>query len=215
MERFLRRAGHDVLTASDGKDALTLVERYRPDIVALDIFMNDPNGVEVCKGLRGVSPVPVLILSTASDEDTIVEALDAGADDYVTKATTSPAEMLLRLEMLYRRYQESLKRYEYRDDYLHVSLYDHLVSKDGQRISLAPREWDVLGCLLRRLGQVVPYQQLIRDIYGNADPYEPARRRLAVSVRALRISIEKDAHHPEYVQTKVGEGYLFVDRRSA
>jgi two-component system KDP operon response regulator KdpE len=215
-ERGLRRAlginlkarGYEVTLAADGKSALEAASQEPPDAVVLDLGLPDFDGVSVIEGLRGWSKVPILVLSARSGEPDKVVALDAGADDYVTKPFGMD-ELLARLRAALRRTPSS-------DEAASVETADFTVDfaakevfgGDGAPIHLTPTEWHLLEALVRNEGKLVGQVQLLKEIWGPA--YEKESNYLRVYMAQLRRKLEPDPTRPHYLITEPGLGYRFV-----
>jgi two-component system, OmpR family, KDP operon response regulator KdpE len=215
-ERGLRRAldinlrarGYDVVLAEDGRSALTAASREPPDAVVLDLGLPDIDGVEVIEGLRGWSEAPILVLSARTNEQDKVVALDAGADDFVTKPFGMD-ELLARLRAALRRISDT-------EDIPAISTAGFKVDfaakqatgPGGEAIKLTPTEWHVLEVLVRNRGKLVTQRQLLKEVWGPA--YETETNYLRVYLAQLRRKLEPDPPHPRYLLTEPGMGYRFV-----
>jgi DNA-binding response OmpR family regulator len=215
-ERGLRRAldinlrahGYEVVLAEDGRSALVAAGHDPPDAVVLDLGLPDMDGVEVIEGLRGWTEAPILVLSARTNEQDKVVALDAGADDYVTKPFGID-ELLARLRASLRRIGETedVPRVEtaaFRADFA----AKQAIGPDGEPIKLTPTEWHVLEVLVRNEGKLVGRAQLLKEVWGPA--YETETNYLRVYLAQLRRKLEPDPSHPRYLITEPGMGYRFV-----
>jgi two-component system KDP operon response regulator KdpE len=203
----LRARGFDVETAGTGAEALELVARVRPDVVVLDLGLPDLDGIEVLNGIRGWSPVPVIVLSARSTGDEKVEALDAGADDYVTKPFDMN-ELLARVRAAARRGAltgagEAPQVVDV--GAFAVDLAAGQVVRDGAPVRLTPTEYHLLEVLVRNAGRLVPQQQLLREVWGLG--YEKETHYLRVYVAQLRRKLEADPAAPRHIMTEAGLGY--------
>jgi two-component system KDP operon response regulator KdpE len=203
----LRARGFDVETAPDGRTALELVAKVRPDVVVLDLGLPDLDGLEVLAGIRGWSPVPVVVLSARTTGDEKVDALDAGADDYVTKPFDLN-ELLARVRAAARRgaLSGSGEAPHVVDvGAFSVDLAAGRVLRDGAPVRLTPTEYHLLEVLVRNAGRLVPQQQLLREVWGPG--YERETHYLRVYVAQLRRKLEPDPAHPRHLITEPGLGY--------
>ena len=194
---------HESETAAQG---LTDAATRRPDVVLLDLGLPDSDGVNVLRRLREWSQVPVIVLSVRDDEEGKVAALDAGADDYVTKPFSS-AELLARLRAAQRkaRPEEEISRFKSGD--LIVDLTARVVTRAGHEVKLTATEYALLRLFVRHAGRVLTHRQILREIWGPKS--EEHRQYLRVYVTHLRQKIERDPAAPELVKTEPGIGYRF------
>ncbi len=203
----LEAAGYAVSEADKGQLGLAEAALHRPDIIVLDLGLPDLDGVEVLKRLREWSETPVLVLSVRDAEDQKIAALDAGADDYITKPF-STAELLARLRAAQRRARPAGENSVYARDGLQVDLATRRVTIDGQEAALTATEYAVLRLLVRHAGRVLTHSQMLREIWGpNAEEH---RQYLRVYVTHLRRKIERDPQHPVFIKTESGIGYRFL-----
>ncbi|MEU7476375.1 response regulator [Lentzea sp. NPDC042327] len=203
----LSARGYDVMTAYDGKSALGVAVEGKPDVVVLDLGLPDLDGVEVIAGLRGWSSVPIIVLSARTDSAAKVEALDAGADDYVTKPFGMD-ELLARLRAAVRR---GLTR-DVADPVVETSsfvvdLAAKKVRRDGHEVHLTPTEWGLVEVLARNPGRLVSQKQLLREVWGPKHLTES--QYLRVYFAQLRRKLEADPAHPRHLVTEPGMGYRF------
>jgi len=205
----LRARSYDVDVASDGTSALRAAARCRPDVVLLDLGLPDLDGVEVIRGLRGWTDVPIIVLSARQQQHDKVAALDAGADDYVTKPF-GMEELLARLRAAVRRGQPSAGGED--QPVVHtasftVDLAGKRVIRDGSDVRLTPTEWHLLEVLARNPGRLVSQRQLLQEVWGPA--YERETNYLRVYFAQLRRKLEPDRSHPRHLLTEPGMGYRF------
>ncbi|MBV9097208.1 MAG: response regulator [Frankiaceae bacterium] len=199
---------YDVTTAADGATALKVIARERPDVVVLDLGLPDMDGTDVIAGVRGWSNVPILVLSARGHEAAKVAALDAGADDYVTKPFGMD-ELLARLRVAVRRVAPAAESPVVTTDDFTVDLAARTVTRaDGEPVRLTPTEWQLLDALVRNSGKLVTQRQLLHDIWGPA--YETETNYLRVYTAQLRRKLEPDVTRPRYIITEPGVGYRFV-----
>jgi two-component system KDP operon response regulator KdpE len=200
----LRAADHEVLIAADGRTALQAVREDRPDVVVLDLGLPDVSGVEVLRRLRVWSTVPVVVLSARAESTEKVEALDLGADDYVTKPF-GMEELLARIRAAARRAGSDVPVLEAGD--LVIDLPARRVTKAGEVVRLTPTEWGLLEMLVRTPGRLVAQRDLLHEVWGPA--YDKETNYLRVYVGALRKKLEDDASAPRHLITEPGMGYRF------
>jgi two-component system KDP operon response regulator KdpE len=206
LQTTLKGAGYDVDTATSAEDALTAAAVRPPEAVILDLVLPDRSGVEVCRELRGWTAVPILILSAVGEERQKVAALDAGADDYVTKPF-GVDELLARLRAALRRAQPSREPVITAGE-LSIDLEKHAVSRAGEPIRLTPHEFDLLRFLAENEGKLLTHRMILKEIWGPA--YQVESHYLHVYVSQLRRKIEPDPTRPRYILTEPGAGYRFV-----
>ena len=199
---------YDVTIAYDGRTALTRTAQDHPDVVILDLGLPDIDGTDVIDGIRGWSAVPIIVLSARDQEREKVSALDAGADDYVTKPFGMD-ELLARVRAAARRAQPTDDEPAIVTDDFVVDLAATVVRRsDGSEVRLTPTEWQVLEALVRERGRLVTGQQLLRQVWG--PQYERELHYLRVYVAQLRRKLEPDPSKPRYIRTEAGMGYRFV-----
>lgn len=200
----LESADYQVHEAETAAQGLTDAATRRPDVVLLDLGLPDSDGVNVLRRLREWSQVPVIVLSVRDDEEGKVAALDAGADDYVTKPFSS-AELLARLRAAQRktRPEEEISRFKCGD--LIVDLTARVVTRAGHEVKLTATEYALLRLFVRHAGRVLTHRQILREIWGPKS--EEHRQYLRVYVTHLRQKIERDPAAPELVKTEPGIGY--------
>ena len=205
----LASRGYDVRVASDGQSALDVLAAWPPDLVVTDLSMPSMDGLELCRRIRAFSSVPIVVLSVKGEEQTKVEALDAGADDYVTKPFGMD-ELLARVRAVLRRspadaHEAAASRIE-RGDFT-IDLEARSVTVDGQPVRLTPKEYELLLYLVRNAGKVLTHQTLLRAVWG-ANASEQVEY-LRVFVGQLRTKIEPDPSNPRYLVTEPWIGYRF------
>ncbi|MFI0452759.1 response regulator [Actinomadura sp. 6N118] len=202
----LKARGYEVEAAPDGRTALDLAARHRPDVVILDLGLPDMDGGQVIRGLRGWLSVPIIVLSARQDSTDKVEALDAGADDYVTKPFGMD-ELLARLRAAVRRATPAEEAAVIATQDFTIDLAAKRVTRQGTDIRLTPTEWHVLEVLVRHAGRLVSQRQLLREVWGPA--YEHETNYLRVYLAQLRRKLEADPAHPRHLITEPGMGYRF------
>ena len=201
---ILRGAGYGVETAETKEQALAALATRPPDAIVLDLVLPDGQGIEVCQAVREWSNLPILVLSAVGDEREKVRALDAGADDYVTKPFGTD-ELLARLRAVLRRSGPAGADPEIKIGELVVDVPDRRVLKAGEEIHLTPIEFDIVRVLAQQGGRLVTHRQLLRDVWGPA--YGDETHYLRVHVAHIRAKLETDPARPEYVITEPGVGY--------
>ena len=207
LQTNLRGAGYDVDTATTGDQALTAAALRAPDAVILDLVLPDARGTDVCRELRSWSSVPIIVLSVVGDESEKVAALDAGADDYVTKPF-GVEELLARLRAALRRAEPSSEAV-YEIGALRIDLEAHEVSSDGRAVQLTPHEFALLRMLARNEGKLLTHKTILLEVWGHA--YADESHYLHVYVSQLRRKLEPDPARPRYILTEPGVGYRLVD----
>ena len=202
----LRARGYEVLTAGDGSEALQRAAAHPPDVVVLDLGLPDLDGVDVIAGLRGWTDVPILVLTGRSDSTDKVDALDAGADDYVTKPF-GMEELMARLRAMLRRAgpADTAPAVEFGD--VGVDLAATRVSVRGEDVRLTPTEWHLLEELVRHPGKLLSQRHLLTAVWGPG--YETAQGNLRLYIAQLRRKLEPDPARPRFILTEPGMGYRF------
>ncbi len=203
----LRARGHHVDLAATGEEALVSAADHHPDLVILDLGLPGIDGVEVVRGLRGWSTVPIIVLSVRSDERDKVEALDAGADDYLTKPF-GMNELLARMRAALRRATPADEEATVTTPHFSIDLAAKRATReDGHDAGLTPREWALVEVVVRNAGKLITHRQLLRDVWGPA--YETETNYLRVHFRHIRQKLEPDPSRPRYFITEPGMGYRF------
>ncbi|ALG86059.1 response regulator [Gordonia phthalatica] len=206
----LRARGFDVTTAATGAQALEAASKHLPDVVVLDLGLPDMDGFTVLDGLRGWTSVPVIVLSARTDAADKVQALDAGADDYVTKPF-GMEEFLARLRAAIRRGSTAAGPAEtpvIRAGAIEVDLAGTRVTRNGNPVRLTPTEWAVLELLVRAEPNLVSQREILTAVWGPT--YVSQTNYLRVYLTALRRKLEDDPSHPVHLMTEPGMGYRFV-----
>jgi two-component system, OmpR family, KDP operon response regulator KdpE len=208
IRRFLRTSltaqGYLVSEAENGATALEQLRRGSPEILVLDLGLPDIDGFDIIERLRGQgSAIPIVVLSSRSDETGKVKALDLGADDYVTKPFGID-ELLARIRTAVRhRLQEEGERPIFRCGDLALDLVRRIVTLGGEEVKLSPKEYDLLRLFVAHAGKVLTHRFVLREVWGGADQVQYLR----VYIRALRQKIETDPERPRYIVTEQGVGY--------
>jgi two-component system, OmpR family, KDP operon response regulator KdpE len=199
---------YTVAVAHDGASGLAAVAQTRPDVIILDLGLPDMDGADVIHGVRGWTATPIIVLSARDHEAAKVAALDAGADDYVTKPFGMD-ELLARVRAAVRRTAPTPDEPVVTTDDFTIDLAARRVTKDGADVRLTPTEWQILEVLVRNRGRLVTQRQLLQDVWGPA--YESETNYLRVYLAQLRRKLEPDPPRPRYLVTEPGMGYRFAD----
>jgi len=203
----LRARGYEVATAPTGRDALAEAQRRPPDAVLLDLGLPDLDGTEVIRQLRSWSNAPVIVLSGRAGPGDKIGALDAGADDYVTKPFGMD-ELLARLRAALRRSNPANDVATVRTPDFAIDLLAKKVTVASGEVRLTPTEWQIVELLVRHRGRLVSQTQLLRDVWG--PEYHDETHYLRVYLSQLRRKLEPDPAHPRYFITEPGMGYRFI-----
>jgi two-component system KDP operon response regulator KdpE len=208
IRRYLHAAlnaqGYTVFDASNGQEAMNAVVTDKPDLLILDLGLPDLDGVEVTRRLREWTQIPIIILSVREQEEDKIAALDAGADDYLTKPFSS-GELMARIRVAMRRSLRSASEPVFEFEGLKVDLARRIVTANGQEVSLTPTEYELLRVLVHNAGRVITHNQLLKQVWGLA--YETEAHLLRVNMSNLRRKIEPDPSRPHYILTEPGVGY--------
>ncbi|AWU97951.1 response regulator [Azospirillum ramasamyi] len=208
IRRFLRTSlsaqGYDIIEAEDGSKAIEDVRRRSPDLLVLDLGLPGIDGLEVIRRLRGSGvTLPIIVLSSRVDEAGKVEALDLGADDYVTKPF-GVEELLARIRTAMRhKLQQQGERPLFRSGDLTVDLVRRIVTVKGEDVKLSPREYDLLRLLVAHAGKVLTHRFILKEVWGG----ETDIQYLRIYIRQLRQKIEPDPERPHHILTETGVGY--------
>lgn len=210
LTRVLRRSlvteGYDVRIAADGELALQTFRDWPPALVITDLGMPNMDGLELCRRLRAISQVPIIVLSVRGEEKTKVEALDSGADDYVTKPFGMD-ELLARIRATLRRKPADLNVRILEAGDFRIDLDAHTASHAGKELRLTPKEFELMVHLLRHAGKVLTHRTLLGAVWGG--DYTGQTEYLRVFIGQLRKKIEPDASKPRYILTEPWIGYRF------
>lgn len=220
IQRILRRnlsvSGYDVLVADDGEQAVEMVRAHQPDLILLDLCLPGKiDGLEVCRQVRLSMQTPIIVLSALTEEKQKVEALDLGADDYLTKPFSND-ELQARVRACLRRANSSEIGNELpgqpeilhsEDGYLYMNVVKRQVRAGEQDVRLTPTEFELLRQLMLYAGKVLTHRSLLRAVWG--PEYGEEADYLRVYVRQLRLKVEKEPSHPRYIITEPGIGYVF------
>ena len=210
IRRFLNASlggQYTVLEAATGEEALAMTVSGRPDVIILDLGLPDMDGVEVTRRLREWTQIPIIIVSVRDQEENKIAALDAGADDYLTKPF-GVGELTARVRAALRRSAHPESEPIFQSDDLLVDLSRRSVVKQGQAVSLTPTEYDILRVLVQHAGKVLTHEQLIHSIWGSESVSdEEDAHLLRVNISNLRRKLESDPSRPRYIVTEPGVGY--------
>jgi two-component system, OmpR family, KDP operon response regulator KdpE len=219
IQRILRRNlsmnGYDVLIAEDGREAVEMVRMHQPDLILLDLWLpGEIDGLGVCRRVRQWTQTPIIVLSARKEEKQKVEALDLGADDYLTKPFSNE-ELQARVRACLRRAAatmetEGLQQPEIlqtEDGYLNMNIVRRQVRVGGQDVKLTPTEFELLRQLMLHAGKVLTHRSLLRAVWG--PEYGEEADYLRVYVRQLRLKVEEKPSQPCYILTEPGVGYVF------
>jgi two-component system, OmpR family, KDP operon response regulator KdpE len=217
LSRTLSMGGYEVLVAGDGKQAIEMVRLHKPDLILLDLCLpGEFDGLEVCRKVRQLAQTPIIVLSAITEEKQKVEALDLGADDYLTKPFSND-ELQARVRACLRRASAAesnggdtqgfpdILRSE--DGYLFMNVVSRQVSAGGEEVRLTPTEFELLRQLMLYAGKVLTHRSLLRAVWG--PEYGEEADYLRVYVRQLRLKVEVEPSRPHYILTEPGVGYVF------
>jgi two-component system KDP operon response regulator KdpE len=208
IRRYLRAAlsaqGFSIYEAANGQEAINAVVSNHPDLIILDLGLPDFDGIEVTRRLREWSQTPIIILSVREAEHDKIAALDAGADDYLTKPF-STGELMARMRVALRRTTPMPDEPVLQVDNLKMDISRRLVTVDDNQVALTPTEYEILRLLLQNAGRVLTHRQLLKQVWGTA--YESEMHILRVNISNLRRKIERDPSRPHYLLTEPGVGY--------
>jgi len=211
VQMKLRGAGYSVDTAATAQEAVMKAGMRPPTAIILDVLLPDGRGTDVCRELRAWYSAPIVVLSAVGEEKEKVDALDAGADDYVTKPFSGD-ELLARLRAVLRRATPSAERVITIGD-LRIDLEKRAVTMDGRAIALTPIEYDLLRVLAQNEGKLLTHPALLREVWGPA--FQEESNYLHVHMSHLRRKIEPDPARPRYLLNQPGVGYRMVDPAEA
>lgn len=209
IKSYMEKEGFSVETAYRGQEALDKYKAFRPDIVILDLMLPDISGEEICRQIRSSSSTPIIMLTAKIEEENILEGLNIGADDYVTKPF-SPKQLVARTKAVLRRTQaqpanENLLSFNLGD--LIIDEESHEIKKNGMQVNLTPAEYDILLRLAKHPKKVFTREELITFVLG--EDYEGFDRTIDTHIKNLRQKIETNTKDPQYILTVYGVGYKF------
>ena len=208
LRSTLTNAGYEVQLAASGEEAIDLVAQSPPDLVILDLMLPGLSGLGVCRELRTWGQIPIIVLSAQSTEAAKIEALDLGADDYLTKPF-GRGELLARIRAALRRVTVDPPPPILQSGVLRLDTFRHLVTRGDQEFRLTPTEFSLLRYLMANAGRVLTHRMILQAIWGSG--HEDATHMLRVFVAQLRQKIEPDVARPAYIRTEPGIGYRFHD----
>ena len=213
LKAQLERKDYLVVLASSGREGLQKAYQVRPELIILDIMMPGMDGWQVCRRLRELSGVPIIMLTARNMKGDVVKGLEAGADDYLTKPF-SAAELNARIQAVMRRSntpdgKTNSRSSFYSNGYLSVDFERRIVRARGQRVDLTPTEFKLLSCLIRNEGRVLPHRYLLTEVWG--PEYADDLDYVKLYIRYLRLKIEDNPSDPTYILTEWGIGYRFSE----
>lgn len=211
IRTFLSQRGFNVLVAPSGPEGLRIAYKHHPALIVLDLMMPGMDGWTVCRRLRDISDTPIIMLTAKDTEEDIIQGFELGADDYIVKPF-SLMELLARIRAVLRRAEAPQQPAELRsfaDGELVVDFARRRVIVRGEPVDLTPTEFELLSCLVRNAGRVVPREILLAQVWG--DEYIGETQYLKLYIRYLRQKIERDPSNPEFILTEWGVGYRFID----
>jgi DNA-binding response OmpR family regulator len=209
LELMLSRAGATIVAACSGEEGLRQFYAHRPDLIVLDVMMPGMDGLEVCRRIRQLSDVPIIMLTVLGGADDVLRGLEAGADDYVAKPFSCEV-LVARAQALMRRSEQSGKEERpviYDDGYLAIDLQQRKVSVRREPVKLSRTEFKLLAYLLRNAGQLLTYEQILEQVWG-VECLDSVHY-VHVYTHRLRQKLEKDPANPAYLLNEPGEGYRF------
>lgn len=208
VKAYLAKEGYRVVEAYDGRSALELARKEKPDLVVLDLMLPEVSGWDVCRALRQESSVPILMLTARDDDTDKIVGLELGADDYVTKPF-NPKELVARVRAILRRAgRQQIEGKVIAAGDLRIHLEKREVRVSGQEVHLTPTEFELLRVMAERPGRVFTREQLLDRVLG--DSFEGYDRAVDSHIKNLRQKIERDPRSPRYVLTVFGVGYKFA-----
>ncbi|MEN6463301.1 MAG: response regulator transcription factor [Syntrophomonas sp.] len=210
VKSYLEKNDYEVYTASNGETALSVFEKNQPSLIILDLMLPDISGEEICRRLRKKSRVPIIMLTAKIEEEFVLNGLDIGADEYVTKPF-SPRQLVARVKAILRRAEEDAiplaRIMSFFNDDLVIDFQSYEVKKNGNLVSLTPNEFKILGILLKYPQKVFTREELIRYVMG--EDFDGYNRIIDTHIKNLRQKIETDSRNPMYILTVHGIGYKF------
>ncbi|WP_017587865.1 response regulator [Nocardiopsis ganjiahuensis] len=212
LDLNLRARGYTPLLSDTGEHALRLVAHHRPDLVLLDLGLPKMSGLDVLRGLRGWTEVPVVVLSGRDTEPMKVQALDLGADDYVVKPFGMD-ELFARIRAAMRRTAPSEEKVSVVTEDFTIDLAAQQITRGGETVQLTPRQWHIVEVLVRNRGRLVTHRQLLQEVWG--PNYGRETNYLRVFMTKIRQKLEPDPPRPRYFLTEPGLGYRFAPGEDA
>jgi two-component system KDP operon response regulator KdpE len=202
----LNSQGYEIVEAASGQEALSSVSSQQPELIILDLALPDIDGVEVTRRLRQWTQIPIIILSVRGSENDKIAALDAGAEDYLTKPF-SAGELLARIRVACRHQSRLSAEPVLVSGELTIDLANRVVKVSGHEIQLTPTEYEILRILVNHAGRVITHRQLLAEVWG--EQYRDELHMLHVNISNLRRKIEPESSRPRYIITESGVGYRF------
>lgn len=209
LRTILGQQNYQMHIAATGDEGLALAAATMPDVIILDLGLPDMNGVDVCRKLREWTDIPVIVLSAHDDEQDKVAALDAGADDYLTKPFGID-ELLARIRVALRHHSrlKGGRSSEIRVGNLVIDLANYLVTRNGEMVKLTTTEFSLLSYLAGNAGRVLTHRAILNHVWGASETSQ--MEYLRVYIRQLRQKLEEDPHNPQIIMTESGVGYRFI-----
>lgn len=211
MTMALKAKGYLILTSKNGNEGILSFCTENPDIILLDLGLPDMDGVDIIKQVRKVSEIPIIIVSAREQDSDKIAALDAGANDYVTKPF-SMGELLARIRVMERLIEREIAHVPetaYKFDHLTVDCDKHRIFVDDSEVHLTPIEYKLLLLLIANRGKVVTHSQISKEVWGYGEAGDS--KSIRVFMASLRRKIEKDSSSPRFILTEIGVGYRFAD----
>lgn len=208
LKANLESSGYNVLTASDGEQAVQIVESELPDLVILDLMLPKMDGYAVCRHVREFSAVPIIMLTARSAQVDLIHGFEVGADDYLTKPF-SVTELLMRVQAVLRRSkwpEEIMSRQGFKTGPIQIDFAQHRVTVDAEPVKLTPTEYRLLAYLASNANRVILHRELLRAVWG--PEYGEETEYLRVYMRYLRQKLEPEPSDPRYLLTQPGAGYM-------
>jgi len=210
LKSYLENSGYRVACAYNGAQGLSMFEKQSPALIILDLMLPDMTGESICRLIRSKSSVPIIMLTAKVAEESVIQGLDIGADDYITKPF-SPRQLMARVEAVLRRSQENagenLGEYSYDDGCLMIDDRRHEVKRDGVSIFLTPNEYKILSTMARYSNKAFTRDELIA--YALGDEFDGYDRVIDTHIKNLRQKLGDDSKNPRYIITVHGTGYRF------
>ncbi|MGD9568274.1 MAG: response regulator [Sedimentibacter sp.] len=211
MTMALKAKGYSIVSARNGNDGILFFCTENPDIILLDLGLPDMDGIEIINQVRNVSEIPIIIVSAREQDSDKIYALDAGANDYLTKPF-SMGELLARIRVMERLIEREISHTPenvYKLDYLTVDIEKHRVYVDDNEVHLTPIEFKLLILLITNRGKVITHSQISKEVWGYGESGDS--KSIRVFMASLRRKIEKDSSNPKFILTEIGVGYRFAD----
>lgn len=210
MSMALKAKGYGIIIARNGNEGILTFCTQNPDIILLDLGLPDMDGIQIIKQIREVSEIPIIVVSAREQDRDKIDALDTGANDYVTKPF-SMGELLARIRVMERMIEKDTHVPEkvYKNDYLTVDTEKHRIFVDDNEVHLTPIEYKLLLLLISNRGKVVTHRQISKEVWGYGETGDS--KSIRVFMASLRRKIEKDPSAPKFIITEIGVGYRFTD----